>query len=223
MNALPTGTVTFLFSDIQGSTQLLKDLGRDDYGKLLSLHNELLRSAFEDAGGIEIDRQGDSFFAVFRSAGTAVQAAIAAQRAVLGQEWPERAVVRIRMGVHTGEATVGEDGYVGFAVHQASRIGDAGHGGQILLSSTTARLIEHDLPREVSLRDLGENRLDGLDRPERLYQCVVPGLPDVFPPLATRSGMPAAPGASVLLEREAELAAIRAMIVVARSVYGRFV
>jgi class 3 adenylate cyclase/DNA-binding CsgD family transcriptional regulator len=223
MNALPTGTVTFLFSDIQGSTQLLKDLGRDDYGKLLSLHNELLRSAFEDAGGVEIDRQGDSFFAVFRSAGTAVQAAIAAQRAILQQQWPERAAVRIRMGVHTGEATVGEDGYVGFAVHQASRIGDAGHGGQILLSSTTARLVEHDLPREVSLRDLGENRLDGLDRPERLYQLVVPGLPDVFPPLATRSGMPTAPGASVLLEREAELAAIRAMIEVARSGNGRFV
>ena len=149
MSTFPTGTVTFLFSDIQGSTQLLKDLGRDEYGRVLSLHNELLRSAFEENGGIEIDRQGDSFFAVFGSAGSAVAAAIAGQRALLKQEWPSGGVVRVRMGVHTGEATVGADGYVGFAVHQASRIGDAGHGGQILLSSTTAGLVEHDLPSDA--------------------------------------------------------------------------
>ena len=137
---------------------------------------------------------------------------------------PGRAVVRVRMGIHTGEATLGEDGYVGFAVHQASRIGDAGHGGQILLSSTTARLVEHDLPRDVTLRDLGENRLDGLDRPERLYQLVVPGLADVFPPLATRATTPVSTGGGpVLLEREAELAALRAMIEVARGGNGRFV
>ena len=223
MSALPTGTVTFLFSDIQGSTQLLKELGREDYGRLLALHNEVLRQAFEDAGGIEIDRQGDSFFAVFRSAGAAVQAAIAGQRVLAAQEWPHRAVVRVRMGLHTGEATLGEDGYVGFAVHQASRIGDAGHGGQILLSSTTAGLLEHDLPRDVSLRDLGENRLDGLDRPERLHQLVVAGLGDVFPPLATRAAAPTAPGEAALLEREAELAALRAMIEVARGGNGRLV
>ena len=223
MSALPTGTVTFLFSDIQGSTQLLKDLGRTDYGELLAIHNELLRGAFEDAGGVEIDRQGDSFFAVFRSAGAAVEAAIAAQRAIAQQEWPGRAPVRVRMGLHTGEATVGQDGYVGFAVHQASRIGDAGHGGQILLSSTTAGLVEHDLARDISLRDLGDNRLDGLDRPERLYQLVVSGLGDVFPPLATRAATPAAPGESPLLEREAELAALRAMIEVSRGGNGRLV
>jgi class 3 adenylate cyclase/ATP/maltotriose-dependent transcriptional regulator MalT len=223
MNALPTGTVTFLFSDIQGSTQLLKDLGRSDYGQLLALHNEVLRGAFEGVGGVEIDRQGDSFFAVFKSAGAAVEAAIAAQRAIAQQEWPGRARVRVRMGLHTGEATVGQDGYVGFAVHQASRIGDAGHGGQILLSSTTAGLLEHDLPRDVSLRDLGENRLEGLDRPERLYQLVVAGLGDVFPPLATRAAAPVAPGEAPLLEREAELAALRAMIEVSRSGNGRLV
>ena len=223
MSTLPAGTVTFLFSDIEGSTELLKDLGRADYGRVLSIHNELLRQAFEEAGGTEIDRQGDSFFAVFRSAGAAVQGAIAGQQALARQEWPGRTVVRVRMGVHTGEATLGEDGYVGFAVHQASRIGDAGHGGQILLSSTTARLVEHDLPREVSLRDLGENRLDGLDRPERLYQLVVPGLGDVFPQLATRAGSGVAAGGLVLLEREAELAALRAMIEVARGGNGRFV
>ncbi len=223
MSALPAGTVTFLFSDIEGSTELLKDLGRADYGRVLSIHNELLRQAFEEAGGTEIDRQGDSFFAVFRSAGAAVQGAIAGQQALARQEWPERTVVRVRMGIHTGEATLGEDGYVGFAVHQASRIGDAGHGGQILLSSTTARLVEHDLPRDVALRDLGENRLEGLDRPERLYQLVVPGLADVFPQLATRAGLGAAAGGLVLLEREAELAALRAMIEVARAGNGRFV
>ena len=223
MSALPAGTVTFLFSDIEGSTELLKDLGRADYGRVLSIHNELLQQAFAEAGGAEIDRQGDSFFAVFRSAGAAVQGAIAGQQALAGQEWPERTVVRVRMGIHTGEATLGEDGYVGFAVHQASRIGDAGHGGQILLSSTTARLVEHDLPREVSLRDLGENRLEGLDRPERLYQLVVPGLADAFPQLATRAGSGIAGGGLVLLEREAELAALRAMIEVARGGNGRFV
>jgi class 3 adenylate cyclase/DNA-binding CsgD family transcriptional regulator len=223
MSALPTGTVTFLFSDIQGSTQLLKDVGREEYGRVLSIHNDLLRTAFEGVGGVEIDRQGDSFFAVFRSAGTAVQAAIAAQRALAREEWPTRAVVRVRMGIHTGEATVGQDGYVGFAVHQASRIGDAGHGGQILLSSTTARLVEHDLPRDATLRDLGENRLEGLDRPEPLFQLVVDGLPDDYPPLATRAAAPVGPGEASLLEREAELAALRAMVEVARGGNGRFV
>ncbi len=223
MSALPTGTVTFLFSDIQGSTQLLKDLGREEYGRVLSIHNDLLRTAFEGVGGVEIDRQGDSFFAVFRSAGTAVQAAIEAQKALAREEWPGRTVLRVRMGIHTGEATVGEDGYVGFAVHQASRIGDAGHGGQILLSTTTARLVEHDLPRGVSLRDLGENRLEGLDRPEQLFQLVAEGLADDFPPLTTRSTGAVGPGEAALLEREAELAALRAMVEVARGGNGRFV
>src|SRR5215217_42946 len=223
MSTYPTGTVTFLFSDIQGSTQLLKDLGRDEYGRVLSLHNELLRRAFEESGGIEIDRQGDSFFAVFGSAGAAVAAAVAGQRALARQEWPSGGVVRVRMGVHTGEATFGADGYVGFAVHQASRIGDAGHGGQILLSSTTSRLVEHDLPGDVALRDLGDSRLDGLDRPERLYQLVVEGLADVFPPLATRTAGPLPAGGAPLLEREAELAALRAMIEMARSGNGRVV
>jgi len=223
MAELPTGTVTFLFSDIQGSTQLLKDLGRERYGELLAKHNELLRAAFVGAGGIEIDRQGDSFFAVFRSAGAAVSAAIDGQRALAAAEWPDSSEVRVRMGIHTGEASYGDDGYVGFAVHKASRVGDAGYGGQVLLSSTTAGLIEHDLPRGVTLRDLGESRLDGLDRPERLHQLVVDGLPAVFPELATRSATHAAPGVAPLLEREAELAALRAMIELARTGNGRVV
>jgi class 3 adenylate cyclase len=222
---LPTGTVTFLFSDIQGSTQLLKDVGRERYGEVLARHNELLRDAYEAAGGVEIDRQGDAFFAVFPSAAGAIRGAVAGQRALAAEQWPERVVVRVRMGVHTGEASLSSDGgYVGFAVHKASRIGDAGHGGQILVSSTSAALVEHELPAEIELRDLGQNRLEGLDRPERLYQLVVDGLPDVFPPLETRYAPTAGgPNGGRLLEREAELAALRAMIEVARTGNGRLV
>src|SRR3954467_11780313 len=142
---LPTGTVTFLFSDIEGSTRLLKALGRERYGEILRRHNEILRNAFLAHDGTEIDRQGDAFFFVFRSAGTAVAAAVAAQRAMAGFEWPEDGAVKVRMGVHTGEASVNGEGYVGFAVHQAARIGDLGHGGQILLSRTTAALGGPDL------------------------------------------------------------------------------
>src|SRR5580765_5486177 len=174
---LPAGTVTFLFSDIEGSTRLLKQLGRERYGAVLSQHNVLLRDAFTEGGGIEIDRQGDAFFFVFRSAGTAVAAAVAAQRALASYEWPEDGVVKVRMGIHTGEAAVNGEGYVGFAVHQASRIGDLGHGGQILVSRTTAALVEHDLPPDVRLRDLGETRLPGVERPEPLFQLVAEGLP----------------------------------------------
>src|SRR5256885_5034478 len=128
---LPSGTVTFLFSDIEGSTKLLKQLGRERYGVLLAEHNTLLRGAFSVHGGIEIDRQGDAFFFVFRSAGAAVSAAVAAQRAMGDADWPEDGRVHVRIGLHTGEASVSGDGYVGFAVHQAARLGDLGHGGQI--------------------------------------------------------------------------------------------
>src|SRR5881409_3024816 len=134
---LPEGTVTFLFSDMEGSTRLLKHLGRERYGELLRRHNEVLRTAFGEHGGIEIDRQGDAFFFVFRSAGTAIAAAAAAQRALAAAAWPEDGTVKVRIGLHTGEASVSGDGYVGFAVHQAAQIGDVGHGGQILVSRTT--------------------------------------------------------------------------------------
>src|SRR4029079_8794657 len=147
---LPTGTVTFLFSDIEGSTRLLKQLGRERYGGLLPQHNVLLREAFTEHGGTEIDRQGDAFFYVFRSAGTAVAAAVAAQRALESYEWPEDGTVKVRIGLHTGEASVNGEGYVGFAVHQAARIGDLGHGGQILVSRTTAALPDAAPPRPSS-------------------------------------------------------------------------
>src|SRR5205823_1440341 len=214
---------TFLFTDIEGSTRLLKSLGRDRYGDVLSAHNKLLRKAFTDAGGIEIDTKGDSFFVVFRSAGAGVTAAGAAQAVLASHDWPEGAEVRVRMGLHTGEANVGSDGYVGYAVHQAARIGDAGHGGQVLISSTTAGLVRHDLPSELELRDLGEVALPDFDRLERLYQLVVPGLPEEFPPLSVREQTKARPRAPrrrtevqvsrvPLLEREAELAAMNAVV-----------
>src|SRR6266550_3081043 len=211
---LPSGTVTFLFSDIEGSTRLLKELGREGYGQVLAKHNSLLREAFAGHAGTEIDRQGDAFFFVFRSAGAAVTAAAAAQRSIAAAAWPEDGAVRVRMGLHTGEASVSADGYVGFAVHQAARIGDLGHGGQILVSRTTAALVEHELPPELELRSLGEARLPGLDRSEELFQLVSEGLPDRFPPLgARRPSVPAPqPDGPPLLERQAELAAIHAYV-----------
>ena len=217
---LPVGTVTFLFTDIEGSTRLLRDLGTERYGEILTEHNRLLREALAAAGGTEVDRQGDSFFVVFRTAGAAVRGAVAAQRAIAAADWPGSRAVRVRMGIHTGEASLGSDGYVGFAVHQAARIGDAGHGGQVLLSGTTASLVEHELPDEVGLRDLGENRLPDLERPQRLFQLVVDGLQSDFPPLATREPVG---GTTVLLERERELASIERALEAARAGAGRLV
>jgi len=222
---LPSGTVTFLFSDIEGSTRLLKQLGRERYGALLGEHNELLRAAFGTHDGIEIDRQGDAFFFVFRSAGTAVAAAAEAQLAMGAHEWPEDGEVRVRIGLHTGEASVNEEGYVGFAVHQAARIGDLGHGGQILVSRTTAALVEHDLVPGIRLRDLGETRVPGLDRAESIFQLVCEGLPDRFPPLGARrpTAAPQRPEGPTLLEREGELAALHAYVDSAATGAGRLV
>jgi class 3 adenylate cyclase/DNA-binding CsgD family transcriptional regulator len=231
---LPTGTVTFLFTDIEGSTRLLKSLGRDRYSEVLAAHNRLLRAVFSDRDGLEIDTKGDSFFVVFRSAASAVEAAGAGQRALAAHEWPEDAEVRVRMGLHTGEASVGSDGYVGFAVNQASRIGDAGHGGQVLLSSTTATLVRHDLPAEFELRDLGEATLPDFDRAERLYQLEIEGLPGEFPPLSMREREKAKPrmprrrtdvpvADTPLLERDAELAALHAVVDAASTGVGRVV
>jgi DNA-binding CsgD family transcriptional regulator/tetratricopeptide (TPR) repeat protein len=201
---------------------------------VLSTHNRLLRAAFADGGGIEIDTKGDSFFVVFRSAGSAVDAAAAAQRALFGHEWAEGVQVRVRMGLHTGEASVGIDGYVGLAVHQASRIGDAGHGGQVLLSSTTATLVRSELTAGLGLRDLGETALPDIEQPERLYQLEIFGLPGEFPPLSTREREKAKPrmprrraevpvATTPLLEREAELAALRAVVDAAATGAGRVV
>jgi peptide/nickel transport system substrate-binding protein len=179
---LPRGTVTFVFTDVEGSTALLKRVG-DRYADLLEQHQLLLRTAFEAHGGREIDTQGESFFFAFARAREAVAAVVAGQSALTAHGWPDGCEVRVRMGVHTGEPTVGEQRYVGLGVHRAARISAVGHGRQVLLSNATRELVEDDLPVGVGLRDLGTFQLKDLDRPERIYQLDVDGLPAEFPPL----------------------------------------
>ena len=190
---LPTGTVTFLFTDIEGSTRLAQDLA-ERWPRLLEGHNRLLRAAIREADGIDLRTEGDAFFAVFRSAPAAVAAAAAAQRALAAHPWPPRAAIRVRMGMHTGEGAVGGDDYVGLDVHRAARIAATGHGGQVLLSATTSELVRGDLPEGVALRDLGEHRLKDLARPERIHQLTVEGLRTEFPhirSLETPTNLPA--------------------------------
>ncbi len=183
MTEAPTGAVTFLFTDIEGSTRLVKQL-RDRYGEVLRDHQRLLRAAFESHHGYEVDTQGDSFFVAFASARDAVLAAVEGQHALLSHSWPEGVEIRVRMGLHTGQAVAGDGRYTGLAVHRAARIGAAGHGGQILVSHATQTLLEdEEEDLRVTLRDIGEQRLKDLDRPVRLYQAVAEGLPASFPPL----------------------------------------
>ena len=182
MAVLPQGTVTFLFTDVEGSTALTKRL-RDRYAEVLAQHQRILRAAFESVGGHEVDTQGDSFFFAFGRARDAVAAAVEAQRGLTAQEWPEDGVVRVRMGLHTGEPTAGAQRYTGFGVHRAARISAAGHGGQVLLSNATRELVEDDLPEGVSIRDLGTYQLKDVDRSEHLFELVIGGLPGDFPPL----------------------------------------
>jgi YVTN family beta-propeller protein len=182
---LPTGTVTFLFTDIEGSTKLLHDVGADRYHDVLAAHQRILRVACVEYGGREIDTQGDSFFFAFRKAQDAVAAAIAGQRGLSSFDWRDGIGVRVRMGLDTGEPVVGTDRYVGLGVHRTARIMAAGHGGQILLSATTRNLAHDELPDGVTLRDLGERRLKDLAHPVRLYQVLTPDLPARFPRLRT--------------------------------------
>lgn len=179
---LPTGTVTFLFTDIEGSTRLLQTLG-NRYPEVLEDQRRLLRAAFDGYGGYEAGTQGDGFFVVFRGAREAVAAAVEAQRAVASYQWPVGATVKVRMGLHTGEGNLSGNDYVGLDVHRAARISSVGSGGQILLSQSTHVLIDHDPPDGTALRDLGPHRLKDLHRPEHLFQVVHPDLPADFPPL----------------------------------------
>lgn len=195
---LPSGTVTFLFTDIEGSTLLIKQL-RDRYGDALADHQRILRGAFDEFGGREIDTQGDSFFVAFRRAKDAVAAAVQAQRVIAEHAWPDAVELRVRMGIHTAEPTVGEERYVGLGVHRAARICAAGHGGQVLVSQTSRELLRDDPLSEVSLRDLGPHQLKDLDEPEQLYQLVASGLAESFPPLK-------AAGPTPFAGREGELA-----------------
>lgn len=184
MTDLPTGTVTFLFTDIEGSTRLLQRLG-PRYAETLGAHQALLREAFANHHGREVDTQGDSFFAAFPTAHLAVSAAAQAQRALAAHDWPEGAEARVRMGLHTGAPLLAADRYIGLDVHRAARIAAAGHGGQVLLSEAAAGLARDGLPAGAALMDLGEHQLKDLQRPERIYQLVLPDLPRDFPPLKT--------------------------------------
>ena len=187
----PSGTVTFLFTDIEGSTRLLQRLGAARYTAVLDTHRAIIRAAFATYHGYEVDTQGDSFFAAFSSAGEALACAALAQRGLAAQAWPEGAEVRVRMGLHTGAPQLAGDHYVGLDVHRAARIAAAGHGGEVLLSAATAALVRDSPPAEgARLRDLGAHRLKDLQRPEQIYQLVLDGLPDDFPPLKTLDRQP---------------------------------
>jgi predicted ATPase/class 3 adenylate cyclase len=187
---LPVGTVTFLFTDIEGSTRLLQRLGHAGYQAVFEEHVRLIREAIAMGEGVEVSTEGDAFFAVFPSAPHAVVAAVEAQRSMAGHLWPESGSVRVRVGLHTGEGILGGDNYVGLDVHRAARIASAGHGGQILVSDTVETLVHRAVPPAVTLRDLGEHRLKDLDDPEHLYQVVVPDLLGEFPPPRSLDVMP---------------------------------
>ncbi|HEU0000743.1 MAG TPA: adenylate/guanylate cyclase domain-containing protein [Ktedonobacteraceae bacterium] len=184
MSVLPTGTLTLLFTDIAGSTHLLRQLG-ERYAGVLAECRQVLRTVFGQWNGNVVDTQGDAFFVVFARATDAISAAVAAQRALASHTFPEDVAVQVRMGLHTGEPQRTADGYVGMDVHRAARIMSAGHGGQVLLTQATRELVEQTLPDGVALRDIGEHRLKDLQRPTHLYQLVIAGLPGDFPPLKT--------------------------------------
>ncbi len=185
MAEAPTGTVTLLFSDIEGSTRLLQRTG-NAYADLLAEHRRLLSEAFERHHGFEVDSEGDAFFVAFASAGDAAAAAAQAQRALAHHPWPGETEIRVRMGLHSGEPRLIESRYVGLDVHQAARVMAAGHGGQVLLSASTRALLDD----RFQVRDLGDHRLKDLSGPQRLYQLLVEDLPVEFPPLKTLDNRP---------------------------------
>ncbi len=210
---VPTGTVTMLFADVQGSTQLLRQLGTAQYGSVLGEQRRLQRSAYGRWNGHELGTEGDSFFVVFSSARDAVNACAQAQRELAEHPWPAGAAIRVRMGLHTGEPEAYEDGYVGLDVHLAARVAATAHGGQVVLSDSTARLVAGQLPEAVSLRPLGAHRLKDIAEAQRLHQLVAPGLPQRFPPLrslGTATNLPRP--AHSLVGRDREVAELTALL-----------
>ena len=189
MDGLPTGVVTFLFTDVEGSTGLLERLG-DSYGAVRDRHDTIVRAAIAEDGGRVVDTAGDGFFAVFPSPRGAVCAAVRAERELAAADWPGGVAVLVRMGVHTGEGVLDSSGYVGLDVHRAARIAAAAHGGQVLISEAARALVVDTLPPGTHVQDLGVHRLKGLTRPERLYQLTVGGLVCDFPPLRTLDARP---------------------------------
>ncbi|MFL6018211.1 MAG: ATP-binding protein [Gaiellaceae bacterium] len=204
MRELPTGTVTFVFTDVEGSTELLKRVGPEAYAALLAEHARLVDGALEEGDGVVVDTQGDAFFAAFPGATGAIRAVTRLQRELASTE------LRVRIGIHTGHPALTSTGYVGLDVPRAARICAAGHGGQVLLSQATRELVEHELPDGVTVRDLGEHRLKDLTGPQRLSQLVIDGLPSDFPAPRTLenrpTNLPVQP--TPLIGREQELAQV---------------
>ena len=208
MPDLPNGTVTLLFTDIEGSTRLLQRLGGSRYGSVLREHHRIMRNAISACSGVEVKTEGDSFFAVFPRAGDAITAVVQAQRALAAHAWPDGDAVKVRMGIHTGQVETVDGEYIGLDVHRAARISAAAHGGQVLLSDAVGALARSHLPPDVTLVDLGEHSLKDLDRTEHLLQLVIAGLRSEFPPVRTPSTrlhkLP--PETSSFIGRERELA-----------------
>jgi len=182
MPQLPGGTVTFAFTDVEGSTRLLQELGDQAYATVAADHRQIVRSAFTDHGGTEIDTQGDAFFFSFPRARDAAAAAVDAQRALRRHEWPNGKEVRVRMGLHTGEPHLGDEGYLGIDVVRAARIAAAGHGGQILVSETTRALLGNRLPEGAAVHDLGEQNLKDIQH-EHIFELTVDGHSSAYKPL----------------------------------------
>jgi predicted ATPase/class 3 adenylate cyclase len=201
---LPTGTVTFLFTDIEGSTRLLQELG-DRYRRVQDDHAAIMRKAIHEESGTVIRTEGDSFFAVFGSAVHAARAVLAAQRGLAAHEWTHGGPLLVRMGLHSGEGVLGGDDYLGIDVNRAARVAAAAHGGQVLLSEATRALVEEALPGDAGLLDLGEHRLKDFDRPIRLFQLTAPEFRRDFPPLRTLevpTNLPAERSAFIGRDRE---------------------
>ncbi|MFV1963020.1 MAG: adenylate/guanylate cyclase domain-containing protein, partial [Acidimicrobiia bacterium] len=208
-STLPTGTLTFFFTDIEGSTQIAARLG-SGFKDILNAHNGIVRSAIADADAVEVKTLGDGFFVVFGSAMEAVGSALSIQENLLDYSWPEQGLVKVRIGMHTGEAELGGDDYVGLSVTRAARIGDAGHGGQTLVSRTTRDLAGANFV----YRDLGEHLLKGLEETEAVFQVLVPGRAANFPPLRTATSRPnnLPVLSSSLIGRDDDLDVIRKML-----------
>ncbi len=214
--ALPVETLTFLFTDIEGSTAMLRRLGEEAYAQVLADHHRLIREGLAASGGEEVGTHGDAFFAVFSSPRACVAAVTQIQQAIGAHLWPAGEQVRVRMGIHTGEAAKTVTGLVGLDVHRAARVAAVAHGGQVLLSETATALVRDALPPGATLRDLGVHRLKDLGRPEQIFQLDTAGLQTEFPPLRSL-GNPALPNnlpaqLATFIGRERELAQVRELV-----------